>query len=375
MRFFCGFVFCFIFLTTAAARESHDVSPIDQLRMMFWKNSMARDPNQEQNYFLQKWIGLLKSEKSSDREKLRILIHQIHPADWNVSYFLALQKITWLISEEFQDPSFSLIPREQIQNLNLDSLPSALPSCWMLAGPGDFILRNAYNDPDVESDFGSTLRLGMKILEISKFSDIDLDFRHAELITAFDTPWDLQGLSFYPPLFQRGHPVEEQKPKFLKIDNSSLDYTEYRNRFSIFRPKSRAARELAILKAKDPATFSGIGTCADFINWLYGGEIMSWWNVMPGVRRLLEKIYPPEWIQTPDDLADSNQVELVCTVRAGQLQYPKLLPTQNLMLDLQSRKNSKSREIRTHAIQVENWLEKTQNHFQTHQWVLFPQSN
>ncbi len=62
-----------------------------------------------------------------------------------------------------------------------------MPSCWMLASPGDFNLRNAYNDPEEESDFGSNLRLGMKILVVSKFLDPGFDFRHAEFVTEFET--------------------------------------------------------------------------------------------------------------------------------------------------------------------------------------------
>jgi len=242
---------------------------------------------------------------------------------------------------------------------------SANHVCAMIAAPGNIILRKALLiDGRTDNDFSDKIMKVIRAIEKLKGADTNLNFRHTELITQIENYNNIETLSYYPWYFMTRKPDEEKKPLFMLMNNRNPEYFSYRSKFAVYRvvePRFEIGvntRESALKRIESKYLFNKMGTCADFVNWLFNNTITSPWNQVPIVRRLVNLLYPPEAIQTPDDIADSPQTEKVCEVENSTLIFPQEIDVKNLNNRTQQDLRSKDERVRKHAKNVRNFLIK-----------------
>ena len=83
--------------------------------------------------------------------------------------------------------------------------------------------------------------------------------------------------------------------------------------------------------------------------WAYDNGIYSWWNRIPYLQNILVSIYPPEAIQTADNLANSPETVKICEVVDGKLVYPEAIDTKGLVSVLEENLKSENNAISNHA--------------------------
>ncbi|MEN9723359.1 MAG: hypothetical protein RJB38_1345, partial [Pseudomonadota bacterium] len=182
----------------------------------------------------------------------------------------------------------------------------------------------------------------------------------------------------------------EQLPNFRRYSFSSL---AYRTNYTVYRMKALSAastlnlREKALARggfteAQDPPDQSAVldqrygdgGVCSDFVNWAHGNHATSWWNFLPGVRKGIATVFPPEAITTPDDLAESPYTRKVCEIgqkvirgdhhspelTLPELLYPGAICTKDLVTRLEPALRSQNPRIATHAQDIESFLIREQ---------------
>lgn len=232
--------------------------------------------------------------------------------------------------------------------------------CQLLSMPGDISLRRSIT-PNGEDDFSERVMRWIRFLERMKGGSRELHYRHAEFITKLESAHNIETLSYYPWQFTRSD-EDSDKPMFLRINNQYHEYALYRTSFSVYRVNAASPalefrkKEMALARARLKKTFIPLGTCADFVNWLYFGQIRSDWNRVPLVRKVVAGVYLPEAIDTPDNLAESNMTAQVCHVQNAELIFPQKVMVAPLLERLLIAQNSSSEKIRNHSSYVLQFL-------------------
>lgn len=236
--------------------------------------------------------------------------------------------------------------------------------CSLLGGPGNILLRKSLeSDIDLFEDFSPRTSGAIKLVEFLKFNDRQLDFRHAEIITDIERDTRITTMGFYPLSFNWGRDEEDKLPPFIEIkkgyrrcDSNGCDtYNDYRTNFAWMSvnassPKKVTKRkEKALKKVENKEKYAKLGVCSDFVNWAFGNIISSNWNQIPIIRNLIQIIYPPEGLQTPDNLYESYQTDVVCEVENRQLTYPQYVNAHHLKEQILRDMNSSNEAISLHA--------------------------
>jgi hypothetical protein len=244
---------------------------------------------------------------------------------------------------------------------------SANHACYTVSTPANIILRKSLLvGGSTKDDFGEKTMKAIRSLEMLKGSDDDLDYRHAEIITNLESYNNIETTSYYPWAFNYKKDKSERKPQFLKIDNNYGEYFNYRSKYSVFRVKARTfemetwKKEMALKRAGVKKSYLRLGTCADFINWTYLHDLTSKWNQVPVLKHLMQIVYLPEGIQTPDNLADSHMTEKICEVEDSQIVYPQYKVVRDWRDRLVEDQKSSNEKIKNHAQTVLTFLRSNQ---------------
>ena len=218
---------------------------------------------------------------------------------------------------------------------NVTETPATIPYesaeyvCALLAMPGDILLLHV-GDSAMER---AILQLGVypaTLVDILDFNDPITKYLHSEIICEIDIEEGISTEGFYP-----------LAKKYAG--------NQFRNNYTIYRvrgPVSKQERALdKIGKEKYPQT----GFCGDYVAWAYDNAIYSWWNRVPYLQNLLVSVYPPEAIQTADNIANSPETVRVCDVVDGKLIYPDAIDTEGLVEILEQNLESENNAISNHA--------------------------
>lgn len=225
--------------------------------------------------------------------------------------------------------------------------------CSLLSFPGDVLLQRRKGEArDGSEDLDQQLAFWNSMRQILDFQWPRFEFSHAEVITSIQHQGqNIVSTSYYPLQFQQGIPQDQRRP-FRVHDFTSYNY---RDVFTVLRAKAidfqtlREKRSMALDRIDQKEKFSFTGTCADFVDWVYHGNFSSWWNVIPGLRQVIGKVYPPEAIKSPDDLERSPFSRVSCVVNLSELQWPLQVPLRPLLEQVHLEWNSPRTEIRQHA--------------------------
>ena len=244
--------------------------------------------------------------------------------------------------------------------------------CSLLSSPGDISLaKSKESDPSLYSDFRTPLvARTIQTIEALKFTDIDITYSHAEVISKITSDRDIQTWSYYPWMFNVGKDEEMQKPSFLNINKSwsycnskegCSNYSDYRSSSSILKVSGLSAqqetqlKEDALKRLNEKEKFqylSPFGVCSDFVNWTYNNKITSNWNQIPGLRHLIKLIWIPEGFQTPDNLYNSNMTQSICELENNNLIYPQSTNLHELSERVHANLSSSNKMIKDHAKSV-----------------------
>lgn len=240
----------------------------------------------------------------------------------------------------------------------------ATQACSLLGGPGNILLRRAIStDIDLFEDFSPRTSGAIKLIEFLKFNDRDLDFRHAEVITDIERDTRITTMGFYPLSFNWGKDEQDKMPPFVEIkkgyrhcDSKGCDtYNDYRTNFAWLQVNESSAKKItkkkekALAKIAKKEKYKKLGVCSDFVNWAFGNVITSNWNQIPLVRNLIQLVYPPEGLQTPDNLYESYKTNVICEVENRKLTYPQYVDAHELKDQLLRDLNSTNEAISVHA--------------------------
>ena len=261
---------------------------------------------------------------------------------------------------DFLEPLFPA--REKIVSFN-----SANHVCAMVSTPGDIILRKALLiDGKTDNDFGPRTMKVINFLESLKGGDQILNYRHSELISSIEHYNNIETISYYPWYFMIGKPEDEKKPMFMTMNKKNIEYMSYRSKYTAFRAKGRRfdleleKKEGALDRLGSRVLFHRMGTCADFVNWAFHNTITSPWNRLPLIKHLIQMIYPPEALQTPDNLADSPDTEKVCEVENSNLAFPEQIHVKDWVNRTRIGLRSEDQQIQKHASNVWQFLIKNE---------------
>ena len=158
-----------------------------------------------------------------------------------------VQKNLIALKYEFQD-FIDLKKEYELYNRPAVKAPltfrSAQQACYTLTSPGEIILKHALmTEGTTDDDFGPRTMFFIKLKEAFSFHNLDLSYRHAELITNLENPNNIETISFYPHIFNKNKPEEEKKPNYLLMNNKDPEYKLFRMSYSVFRVKSKNARQ------------------------------------------------------------------------------------------------------------------------------------
>ncbi|MFC1849054.1 hypothetical protein ACFL27_02485 [candidate division CSSED10-310 bacterium] len=219
---------------------------------------------------------------------------------------------------------------KQLQELDPEVL------CALLAMPGDFILSHMSGSSLGKAAYQPFLVLIM-ILELLDLNDPITKYFHAEIITEIDPAMKMKAQGFYP---------------FIKryLPN------KFKDNYALYRVRGSPDEQEEALQKLRLQKYHHWGVCSDYLAWAYDHKIYSWWNVIPLLRDILVRIYPPEAIHTSDDLANSPQTVKICEVKNGVLVYPPLIYTDLLLNHLKKCAGSTNKVIQQHSVRVKNLL-------------------
>ncbi|MFG1512108.1 hypothetical protein ABMA79_11530 [Halobacteriovorax sp. HFRX-2_2] len=249
----------------------------------------------------------------------------------------------------------------------------ATQACSLLGGPGNILLRRSIeSDIDLFEDFSPRTSGAIKLIEFLKFNDRSLEFRHAEIITEIERDTRINTMGFYPLSFNWGKDEEDKMPPFVEIkkgyrkchSDGCDTYDDYRTNFAWLRVNEKSAKKMtrrkekALKKVENKEDYGKLGVCSDFVNWAFGNVITSNWNQIPIVRNLIQIIYPPEGLQTPDNLYDSYKTDVICEVERRKLKYPHYVNAHHLKEQVLRDLNSQNIAISNHAKKTLNELIK-----------------
>lgn len=177
----------------------------------------------------------------------------------------------------------------------------------LLAEPGDIVLHHLSNGAGEKIAY-QLLAYPAGLIDLLDFQDPVTKYFHADVFVEANPRGIPLTRSFYPfsKRFKRGFAHES---------------------FSIYRADfSRAERADALDRALSER-YPRTGVCSDFVNWAYRERLHSWWNVVPGLRAVLIRAWPPEALQTCDNLANSPRTRKICEVVRGRLVHPVAPPS------------------------------------------------
>ena len=245
-------------------------------------------------------------------------------------------------------------------------------ACAFLSAPGDIVLQHYGWKWHFSPKFTAMIK-AKEVLSLN-FENVarDLRFGHSEIITESTIQnGNLVTWSFFPPYFQKNKPENEKAPKFMQMDYKDLDdrfsYSVYRMNHGALLHSALQMREQALIAVEHREDYPALGTCASFINWLFGNSITTWWNRIPGVRQAVASVAPNLWQMTPDDIADSPYVVKLCKVDKGIYVGPQsilLVPYLNdLKLDLKSENLNISKHAREsfYVLKEQNLIDQDGN--------------
>jgi hypothetical protein len=231
----------------------------------------------------------------------------------------------------------------------------ALRTCAFLSFPGDIILQR-YEEGDLETFGGKKFVYATYIQEVLSLNlQPRMQFSHADFIDRIDSGADLQSIGYYPHMFN-----DPGQGGFRKQHSGDLFDREY---FAIYRSSNlqmndqMQKRNKALNMARNSLhKYHGFGTCSDFVSWLFDNEFTSWWNMLPGLRKIIESVYPPEGITTPDDIAHSPFSHQICSVNASQYFGPRSVCTKDLIIENNFAISTQNNALVEHALWRNNFL-------------------
>ena len=206
-------------------------------------------------------------------------------------------------------------------------LRNADEAAALLAVPGDILVMHLG-----DSRMGSWAKqLGVYPASVTDLLDLQDPFTkylHAEIVVETHGARALRSKGFYP-LIKEYHG------------------NQFGRSFAIYTVTD-GDRAQALRRAADEG-YAKTGYCGDFVSWCHEDRIYSWWNRLPGLRRVVTFVYPPEAIQTADHLAQSPDTSLVLEVLDGDLVYPRELSAADLLKHLDEAAKSHHPAVRGHV--------------------------
>ena len=249
--------------------------------------------------------------------------------------------------------------------------------CALASSPGDILLQDCRAcDPEVDencdpgespeiSTFGRATSVAFKIKEVLALNPlaVNMKYCHSEVLTDIESGKNFVSDSFYPPIFQkmRGVSPKDEKPAFRRY---SINNFEYRSHFSVYlvrgytQSHGRWYREQALERVDHKETYSGWGTCADFVEWAFQSFIGHPLNQIPGIKVLISSLALGG--ASPDNIAQSPNTKKICEFSQDEgarvkLEYPTSLSTKTVVARMQNALGSKNEHIAAHA----RWIQKT----------------
>ena len=201
--------------------------------------------------------------------------------------------------------------------------------CALLAMPGDILLLHV-GDSAMER---AILKIGVypaTLVDILDFNDPITKYLHAEIICEIDSKEGIKTEGFYP---------------------LAKKYTgnQFRNNYTIYHVKGPVSKQERALDKISNEKYPQTGFCGDYVAWAYDNGIYSWWNRAPYLQNILVTVYPPEAIQTADNLANSPETVRICEVVDGKVVYPEAIDTEGLVRVLEQNLESENNAISSHA--------------------------
>lgn len=390
MKYF--FIILIFFSTPSAFSEDIDTSTYDlklryALKLIRIKTWMPKNQREDQVFrkIRKEQIDLFE-EAIKVRQLISLSTQMNFSADQWHTFFqtfidLAQRTVASLVPDEARVLIIEGL-RELQESLNIDlsqfngelnmkaatiEVDTAPEICYYIMSPGDIMLRKSFgNDPETREnrDFGPTTLGLIDLLENLKFQKNELLYRHAEIITSLPSPFNISTIGYYPWAFNLSQIEDEKKPLFFEINIKYPYYQLYRNNFSVYRikssnwPRQVFKRELALYRTDHYYLYPRLGVCSDFVNWAYFHDITDDWNQIPVVKHLMQIVYLPEGIQTPDNLANSPQTQKICEIHFGKLIYPQRVVLKDLVDMNRAALGSSRPEIYQHAQKTLDFLEK-----------------
>jgi hypothetical protein len=201
--------------------------------------------------------------------------------------------------------------------------------CALLAMPGDILLLHV-GDSAMEK---AILQLGVypaTLVDILDFNDPITKYLHTEIIYKIDTREGIKTKGFYPLV-------------------KKYTGNQFRNNYTIYQVRGPVSKQERALDKMSNQEYPQLGFCGDYVAWAYDNGIYSWWNRVPYLRDILVFVYPPEAIQTADNLANSPETVKICEVVDGELVYPEAIDTKGLVRFLERNLKSENNAISNHA--------------------------
>jgi hypothetical protein len=222
-----------------------------------------------------------------------------------------------------------------LELVNVTETPTTIPYkkaeyvSALLAMPGDILLLHV-GDSAMER---AILQLGVypaTLVDILDFNDPITKYLHTEIICEIDSKQGIKTKGFYP---------------------LAKKYTgnQFRNNYTIYHVKGPVSKQERALDKISNEKYPQLGFCGDYVAWAYDNGIYSWWNRIPYLQNILVSVYPPEAIQTADNLANSPETVRICEVVDGKLVYPEAIDTKGLVCVLEQNLESENNAISNHA--------------------------
>ncbi len=219
--------------------------------------------------------------------------------------------------------------------VNVTETPVTIPyekaeyACALLAMPGDILLLHV-GDSAMEK---AILQLGVypaTLVDILDFNDPITKYLHTEVISEIDSRKGIKTKGFYP-----------LAKKYAR--------NQFRKNYTIYRVKGSVSKQERALDKISNQEYPQTGFCGDYVAWAFDNKIYSWWNRIPYLQYILVSLYPPEAIQTADNLANSPETVRICEVVDGKLVYPEVIDTKGLVRVLDRNLKSENNAISNHA--------------------------
>ena len=249
---------------------------------------------------------------------MHVLFKLLLPALILLSTGCATRQAAWVAAND----------QEDTEQASLLLYKDAREVIKMMALPGDILLLHVGHS---RTDLALSQRaiFPITIADIADLQDPFTTYLHAEYVTGITPSGRLKARGYYPI-------VKRYKGE------------QHRNYFSIYRIAKPELQTRPLEKEKTQS-YLQIGYCGDYIAWAYDNQIYAWWNRIPVLQQIIGFAYPPEAIHTPDSIANSPDTLKVLEVFNGEVVYPELVDSAQLIKELEAFVQSSNADLAAQA--------------------------